>query len=158
MKRCFWMPILLVLCVPIVVIGQSTDKTTAIIKQMDHDWIIESYFTKELKDFDRIAAVDAVFTNGVGKVADKAAKRAELLHNYTDPSARAAPGYVFEIDPQTHSVRVFDKTAVSTGYVAEDYFWKTQHIKNRVYFTNTYLKRKGEWQLVASQYTNVKQP
>jgi len=141
-----------------LITAQSSDKVILLIKQMDHDWIIESYFSKDLKEFDRIVAEDAVFTNGVGKVTDKKAKRAELIQNYTDPAARAAPGYVFDIDAATHVVRLYDDTAVSTGFIAEDYMWKTQHIKNRVYFTNTYVRRHGKWQLVASQYTNVKQP
>src|ERR1051325_10291199 len=99
-----------------VAAAQSSDQVVKAIKQMDHDWIIESYFSTELKDFDRIAADDAVFTNGVGKVTDKKGKLVELAQNYTDPAARTAPGYVFEIDPATHVVRMFDKTAISTGF------------------------------------------
>jgi hypothetical protein len=141
----------------LIVSAQPTDKTAAAIKLMDRQWIVEAYSSKDLKDFDRIVADDAVFTNGLGKITDKKAKREGVARDYTDPSTRL-PADVFMIEPSSHVVRIFDKTAISTGYVAEDYMWKTQHIKNRVYFTNTYLKRKGKWQLVASHYTNVKQP
>lgn len=138
-------------------VSNVDNKLSVMIKEMDRQWIVGSYSSKDLKDFDRIVAEDAVFTNGVGKLTDKKQKREGVARDYTDPATRL-PQDIFMIEPGSHAVHVFDRTAISTGYVAEDYMWKTQHIKNRVYFTNTYLKRSGKWQLVASQFTNVKQP
>src|SRR5205085_2552151 len=125
--------------------AQSNDRVAAKIKQMDSGWIVDSYFSKDLKDFDRIVADDAVLTDGVGKAQTKKEKRASVAHDYTDPSRRLDRDYVFMVEPSSQVVRVFGKTAISTGYVAEDYMWKTQHVKNRVYFTNAYLKRAGKW-------------
>ena len=126
------------------------------IKLMDKQWIIEAYSSKDLKDFDRIVADDFLITAGNGKVQNKAEKRAGVAKDYTDP-ATADPNAVFRIEPESHKVRIFKDTAVSNGYIAENYIWKGTKINNRVYFTNVYLRRKGRWQIVASQFTNVKQ-
>jgi hypothetical protein len=135
-------------------------QTTALpeqIKLMDRQWIIEAYSSRDLADFDRIVAKDFLITGGNGKVQTKAEKRSSVKNDYTDPSTTASPDYIFRIEPASHQVRVFDKTAVSNGYITEKYVWKGTPINNRVYFTNVYVKRNGKWQVVAAQFTNIKQ-
>jgi hypothetical protein len=137
----------------------SKDQTIANrIKQMDRQWIIEAYSSRDLKDFDRIVADDFLITAGNGKILTKAEKRRGVANDYTDPATMSAPDYIFKIDTDSHKIRIFDATAVSNGFIIENYVWKDTKINNRVYFTNVYVKRKGNWQVVASQFTNVKQP
>lgn len=124
------------------------------IKRMDRQWIIEAYSSKDLKDFDRIVAEDFLITGSNGKVLNKAQKRANVVADYTEPS----PEFIFKIEETSTQVRLFDKTAISTGYIIENYTYKGNKINDRVYFTNVYLKRDGRWQVVASQFTRVKQP
>lgn len=135
--------------------AQKSD-LTAQIKLMDKQWIIEAYFSRDLKDFDRIVAEDFLITAANGKVLTKAEKRANVARDYTDEATRSQSGYIFDIDTDSHRVRLFNNTAVSNGFIVENYAWKTQKINNRVHFTNTYVKRNGRWQVVASQFTNVK--
>ena len=127
------------------------------IKLMDRQWIIEAYSTRDLKDFDRIVADEFVITGNGGKMQNRAEKRASVARDYTPPEKMNAPDYIFKIDPESHKVRVFGGTAISTGFIIEDYMWNQQKINFRVYFTNVYLKRKGNWQVVQSQFTYVKQ-
>ena len=127
------------------------------VKLMDRQWIIEAYSSRDLADFDRIVADDFLITGGNGKVQTKAEKRANVKGDYTDPSTAASPDYIFRIEPASHQVRVFDKTAVSNGYITEKYVWKGTPINSRVYFTNVYVKRNGKWQVVAAQFTNITQ-
>ena len=127
------------------------------IKLMDRQWIIEAYSSKDLKDFDRIVADEFVITGNGGKLQNRGEKRASVARDYTAPEKMNAPDYIFKIDPESHRVRVFGDTAVSTGFIIEDYMWNQQKINFRVYFTNVYLKRKGSWQVVQSQFTYVKQ-
>ncbi|MEJ7622859.1 MAG: nuclear transport factor 2 family protein [Pyrinomonadaceae bacterium] len=124
------------------------------LKVMDRQWIIEAYSSKDLKDFDRIVADDFVITGANGKVLTREQKRANVKGDYSeDPSS----GGVFKIDADSHKVRMLGKdTAVSTGFIVENYTWKTQKINGHVHFTNLYLKRKGKWQVVQSHYTNIK--
>jgi len=124
---------------------------------MDRQWIIDAYSSKDLKDFDRIVADDFMITGNGGKTANKMEKRASVVRDYTPPEKINAPDYIFKIDPESHKVREFGNTAVSTGFIIEDYMWGQQKINFRVYFTNVYLKRKGQWQVVQSQFSYVKQ-
>jgi Domain of unknown function (DUF4440) len=123
------------------------------IKRLDRLWIIEAYSSKDLKDFDRIVAADFLITGSNGKILNKAEKRANVVADYTEP----APDAIFKIADESTQVRVFDKTAISTGYIIENYTYKGNKINDRVYFTNTYLNRDGHWQVVASHFTRIKQ-
>jgi hypothetical protein len=153
--------IVLLLTAFVVATGQTNQKVSAVdsslieeIKRMDRQWIIEAYSSKDLKDFDRIVAEDFLITGGNGKLLNKAQKRANVL---ADSATEPSPGAIFKIEETSPQVRVFDKTAISTGYIIENYTYKGNKINDRVYFTNTYLKRGGRWQVVASQFTRVKQ-
>lgn len=124
---------------------------------MDRQWQVESYGSRDLKDYDRIVAEDFFITGSNGKVLTKAEKRANVAADYTDPST-VAPDYVFKIDEASHRVRLFGKTiAVSNGYIIEKYVYKGNKIDSRVYFTCTYLKRGGKWQAIAAHYTRINQ-
>jgi hypothetical protein len=155
-------PLFLLLAAFSIVIGQ-TNKTASAeesklveeIKRLDRQWIIEPYSSRDMKDFDRIVAEDFLITGSNGKVLNKAQKRANVV---ADSAEEPSPGAIFKIEESSTQVRIFDKTAVSTGYIIENYTYKGTRINDRVYFTNTYLKRDGRWQVVASQFTRVKQP
>lgn len=152
--------ILLVIAAVPVVSGQTNGKPSARdnkiveeIKRLDRQWIIEAYSSKDLKDFDRIVAEDFLITGSNGKILNKAQKRANVVADYNVPS----PDAIFKIEESSAQVRVYGNTAISTGYIIENYTYKGTKINDRVYFTNTYLKRGGRWQVVASQFTRIKQ-
>lgn len=156
MKK-FLVFILFITAVASFAFAQAKDeKLVEEIKKMDREWQVESYSSKDLKDYDRIVAEDFLITGSNGKTLTKAEKRANVAKDYTDP-ATVAPDAVFKIDDASHRVRIFDKTAISSGYIIEKYVWKGTQINGRVYFTCTYLKRNGKWQVVAAHYTNIKQ-
>ncbi len=144
-----------------VVFGQSNNKNLARdnkvveeIKRLDKQWIIEPYASRDMKNFDRIVAEDFLITGSNGKTLNKAQKRANVVADSAEPPS---PGGIFKIEESSANIRVFNKTAISTGYIIEKYVYKGVQNDSRVYFTNTYLKRNGKWQLVASQFTRVKQ-
>jgi hypothetical protein len=139
------------------VFGQREAKTIEEIKKADRQWQIESYGSKDLKDYDRLVADDFLITGSNGKVLTKAEKRANVAADYTDPATTASPDYIFKIDEASHRVRVFDRTAISNGYIIEKYVYKGNKINSRVYFTCTYLKRSGKWQAVAAHYSRINQ-
>ena len=150
---------LLALATVSLVLGQGakltsqSDKIVAAIKRMERQWIIEAYSSKDLKDFDRIVADDFLITGANGRILNKTQKRANVAADYTE----FAPDAVFKIDEESAKVRVFGSTAISTGFIIENYMYRNTKINSRVYFTNTYLKRNGRWQVVASHFTNIKQ-
>ena len=119
---------------------------------MDRQWIIEAYSTRDLKDFDRIVADDFLLTGSNGKISNKAQRRASVVADYTEFAADA----IFKIEETSAQVRIFDKTAISSGHIVEKYVYQGNKVDSLVYFTNTYLKRRGKWQVVASQFTRIK--
>jgi hypothetical protein len=147
MKRAF----ILVLFAAMASISSGQDKMVEEIKKMDRQWQVESYSSKDLKEYDRIVADDFLITGSNGKVLTKAEKRANVAADYTEP----APDFIFKIDEASHKVRVFKDAAISHGFIVEKYVYKGNQIDSRVYFTCTYLKRGGRWQAVAAHYTRI---
>ncbi len=110
------------------------------IKRLERQWLVEPYFTGDMRAYDRIVADDFTITHSNGKVLGKAEKRANIIADrITDPSSPFRIGEA--------RVRVYGKAAVSVGYLVE--------AKSTVRFTNTYVKRGGRWQVVASQLNRV---
>lgn len=134
----------------------QSDKIVDEIKKMDRQWQVESYSSKDLKDYDRIVADDFSMIGSNGKMISKSEKRANIAADYTEPSA-AQTDSVFKIDGASHSVQLFKNTAISSGFIIEKYVYKGNKIDSRVYFTCAYLKRGGKWQMVAAQYARIKQ-
>lgn len=161
MKR-ISMVILTAVVASCVALGQTNSrraapnsKVTEEIKRLDREWLIESYSSaNDMSAFDRIVADDFMITHSRGKVLDKAQKRADIIASHSSaPSAES----VFKIEDASVRVRVYQDVAVSTGYIIEKYPYQGKQVNDRVYFTNTYLKRQGRWQVVASQLTRVPQ-
>jgi hypothetical protein len=152
--KCFVI-LIIILSASAIAFAQS-DKTIEEIKKMDRQWQVESYGNKYLKDYDRIVADDFSMIGSNGKTVTKAEKRANIAADYTDPSTTSTD-YVFKIDEMSHTVRIFKNTAISNGFIIEKYVYKGNKVDSRVYFTSTYLKRTGKWQVVAAQYTRIKQ-
>ena len=135
----------------------QNDKIVEEIKKMDRQWQIESYSSRDLKDYDRIVADDFLITGSNGKVLTKAEKRANVAADYTETATENAPDFIFKIDEASHKVRVFKGAAISHGFIIEKYVYKGNKIDSRVHFTCTYLKRDGRWRAVAAQYTRINQ-
>ncbi|HEY8558892.1 MAG TPA: nuclear transport factor 2 family protein [Pyrinomonadaceae bacterium] len=134
----------------------QSEKLIEEIKKMDGLWQVESYSSRDLKDYDRIVAEDFLIIGSNGKTLTKAEKRANVAADHTDPST-AAPDSVFKIDEASHKVRVFKDAAISNGFIIEKYVYQGNKVDSRVYFTCTYLKRNGKWRVVAAHYTRIKQ-
>ncbi|HVG29108.1 MAG TPA: nuclear transport factor 2 family protein [Pyrinomonadaceae bacterium] len=125
------------------------------IKRLERAWLIESYGNgNSMADYDRIVADDFTITHSNGRLLGKAEKRADILASH---NPNPSPGTVFRIDEASVRVRVYDDAAVSTGHIIEKYSFQGRDIDDRVHFTNTYLRRRGRWQVVASQLTRVRQ-
>jgi hypothetical protein len=147
-----------------VAIAQTNNKQSAQnskvgeeIKRLDREWLIESYdSTNDMTAFDRIVAEDFMITHSRGKVLNKAQKRADIIGSHST-SSTPSPESVFKIEDSSTLVRVYKEVAISTGYITEKYSYQGKQVIDRVYFTNTYLKRDGRWRVLASQLTRVPQ-
>ena len=141
--------ILILVVITIVTGGQTSntqsrqnEKVEEEIKQLERQWLIEPYFTSDMRAYDRIVSDDFTITHSNGRVLNKAEKRANIIGDHiTDPSSP------FRISES--KVRVYSNAAVSVGSINE--------VSSTVRFTNTYIKRDGRWQVVASHLNRIRQ-
>ncbi len=61
--------------------GQN-DKIVEEIKKMDRQWQVESYASRDLKDYDRIVAEDFLITGSNGTTLNKEQKRANVVADF----------------------------------------------------------------------------
>ncbi|MGB7921720.1 MAG: nuclear transport factor 2 family protein [Pyrinomonadaceae bacterium] len=149
MRRSLTMTLLVIAALSSIAVGQTRNKRTdqnkkveEAIKTLERQWLIEPYFTSNMTAYDRIVADDFTITHSNGKVLNKTEKRANIIADHiTDPSSPFRIG--------ESSVRVYGNAAVSIGYIIEK--------NSTVRFTNTYVKKDGRWQVIASQLNRIRQ-
>jgi len=156
--------VLMLLASPVVVAqtkdrqGSRDAKVAEEIKRLEQTWLIDSYTPNDMTAFDRIVADDFLITHSNGKVLTKAEKRADIIGSHNpNPSPPPATDSVFKIEEASRRVRVFGDAAVSTGYIIEKYPYQGKEINDHVRFTNTYVRRQGRWQVVASHLNRIRQ-
>ena len=90
----------------------------------------------------RIYADDIMVTAPIGICVDKPAVMAEV-------NAAAAKAVVGRYDKTDLKVRAYGDTAVSSYRMAAEAIFEGQEIRRRLCITNVWMKRNGDWQIVA---------
>lgn len=113
------------------------------LKRLENEWL-NSYLRGDKQTFERIVADDFTRTDESGKFATKAEEK-ELV--------KAPPASVnASLTNEDIQVRVYGATAVVTGRIVS----KVQDSLNfQSRFTDTFVKRKGRWQVVARHYSRI---
>ena len=149
MRHLLTITLLIVAALSFIAVGQTGNtladqnkKAEEEIKTLEKKWLIEPYFTSDMTAYDRFVADDFTITHSNGKVLNKAEKRANIIADHITDSSSP-----FRIGEST--VRIYGNAAVSVGYIIEK--------NSTVRFTNTYIKRDGRWQVVASQLNRIRQ-
>jgi len=140
--------VLIVFAVPAV--GQQTKKLGAEqeLLKLQREWL-DAYQKHDAAALERIEADDFTLTEGDGKVTTKAEDVASVK-NAKPPQ----PDDAFDV--QDVKVRLYGDTAVLIGRVIIRYRNKGQMVAEQYRYTDTYLKRRGRWQVVASQLTRIR--
>ena len=128
--------------VPVAVADDANDLTT-----MLHEFLAG---VSERETHDRFWASELIYTSSSGTRTSKA----EIMSGFDEPDGEedgeAAPAYsAKDIQIQTYgatAVVAFRLVATSAGGTVQEYF-----------NTGTFLKRDGEWQVVAWQATTIPQ-
>lgn len=124
------------------------------IKNLEKQWLIESYKTGDMANYDRIVADDFRITHSNGKVINKTEKRADIIKNQIK---EPKPDDIFAINDSSVRISVHGDTAVSKGFIIENYMWKGNRYLDHVHYTNTYVKRNGNWQVISCHLTRLNQ-
>jgi ketosteroid isomerase-like protein len=140
--------VLIAFAVPAV--GQQTRKFGAEqeLLKLQREWL-DAYQKHDAAALERIEADDFTLTEGDGKVTTKAEDIASL-RNAKPPQ----PDDAFEVEDV--KVRLYGDTAVLIGRVIIKYRSKGQMVAEQYRYTDTYLKRGGGWQVVASQLPRIR--
>lgn len=133
----------------------ATSSVEQDLLKLEREWL-DAYTRRDVAAMDRIEADDFMITFSDGSVRTKADEIAALK----GPAPAGTPPVFMTADTK---VRVYGDTAVLTGKVIMkgtqmDGANKGQEFTIEQRYTDTYVKRNGRWQVVASQLTGIGRP
>jgi len=130
------------------VAGQKAPKTNSVedqIKKHEQDWA-QAVVKEGAASVDRYEADDIITTDPTGRVTGKAEDRTDL----------SSGDYMIQSEELSDlTVHVYGNIAVATATNQMKGTYKGQDLSGKYRFTDTWVKRGGKWQVVASQYTKV---
>jgi len=131
-----------------IAIGQTKKpKAEQALMKLQREWL-DAYQKHDAAALERIEADNFTLTEADGKVTTKAEDVASI-RNAKPPQ----PDDSFDVEDV--KVRLYGDTAVLIGRVILKYRNKGQMVVERYRYTDTYLRRRGRWQVVASQLTRL---
>jgi ketosteroid isomerase-like protein len=117
------------------------------IKEREQNWA-QATIKEGAAAVDQYEADDIIDTDPSGRVTDKAQDKTDL----------SSGDLKFQsIELSDLKVHVYGNTAVAAGTSTLKGTYKGQDISGRYRFTDTWVKRNGKWQAVASQSTKIQQ-
>lgn len=117
------------------------------IKEREQNWA-QATVKEGAAAVDQYEADDIIDTDPSGRVTDKAQDKTDL----------SSGDLKFQsIELSDLKVHVYGNTAVAAGTSTLKGTYKGQDISGRYRFTDTWVKRNGKWQAVASQSTKIQQ-
>jgi ketosteroid isomerase-like protein len=128
---------------PVYAMASTEDE----IKKLEQDWA-QATMKEGAPAADRYEADDIVATDPGGRVTDKTQDKNDL-------SSGDLKFQSMELGDL--KVAVYGNTAVATGANTLKGTYKGQDLSGKYRFTDTWVKRNGKWQVVASQATKVQQ-
>lgn len=114
------------------------------MRELETHWQ-EALTRRDVAMLDRLMAEDYVLTTVSGEVVNKARVLAEVK------SSNATP----EVRNTDVTVRVYGDVAVVTGLVLIFGRFNNQDVRTQSRYMKVYVKRKGQWRVVAAQATLV---
>ena len=111
----------------------------------------------DINAFDRIYADDVMFTGVTGEVCGKAGLLTEAARGITERDNAAAQGkkFVASLDNEDIKVVTHGDTAVSSYRFVVRIQGDGLDIHHRYRTTNVWLKRKGQWQIIAGHMASL---
>lgn len=111
---------------------------------------LRAYQTGDKAAFDRIAAEGFTMTHSDGSIFDR--------EQEMDIIKPAPPGQPYPaLTTENVQLNVYENTAVLTGLLVEKESNAARPQTLRLRFTNTYVKRRGRWQMLAGHLTRLPQ-
>ena len=129
--------------------GQKASKSSVEdqIKKQEQSWA-QATVKEGAAAVDQYEGDDIITTDPSGRVTNKAEDKTDL----------SSGDYKIQSEELSDlKVHIYGNTAVAVGTNTLGGTYKGQDISGKYRFTDTWVKRNGKWQVVASQYTTVQQ-
>lgn len=125
--------------------GSKTSSVEDQIKKNEQDWA-QATANEGAAAVERYEADDIITTDPAGRVTNKAEDKTDL----------SSGDYKIQSEQLSDlKVLVYGNTAVAAATNTMKGTYKEQDLSGKYRFTDTWVKRSGKWQVVASQYTKV---
>ena len=121
------------------------------VRQLERAWL-DAYEKSDAKAMDEIVADDFMITFPDGSTQSKP----QLMEQIRRPRGAASPTVKFHTEDVRS--RAYDDTVVLTGRVVSEYQREGRTSKQEQSYTDTYVKVKGRWRVVASHLSNAPGP
>lgn len=132
--------------------SQTKESKLAIeeVRKLERMWL-DAYEQHDAKAMDTIVADDFLITFPDGGKQTKP----QIMSMIKRPRNPANAQKFYTEDVQA---RVYGETVILTGRVVTEYNRDGKTVKEQSLYTDTYVRRNGRWQVVASHLSNVAQP
>jgi ketosteroid isomerase-like protein len=120
------------------------------VRQLERQWL-DAYEQKNSEAMDRIVANDFIITFPNGAMQTKP----QLLAMIKAPPKPGQPTMRFRTEDVRS--RAYGDTVILTGRVVSEYERDGKPVKEQSRYTDTYVRRNGQWQVVASHLSNAEE-
>lgn len=126
----------------------AQDKSADEVRKLERAWL-DAYEKYDAKAMEAIVADDFTITFTDGSIQTKA----QIMAWIKAPRAANAPTSKFYTEEV--QARVYGDTVVLIGRVVTEWQKDGKPVREQNRYTDTYVKRDGRWQVVASHLSNV---
>ncbi len=132
--------------------GQQPSMTKAEdeVRKLERQWL-DAYEQRDAQAMDRIVANDFTITFPNGAMQTKP----QLMSMIKSTRAGSQPKMRFYTEEVKS--RAYGDTVILIGRVVTEYEREGKTVKEQSRYTDTYVKRDGRWQVVASHLSNVQE-
>ncbi len=131
--------------------SQSASKAEDEVRKLEREWL-DAYESNDAEVMDRIVADGFTITFPNGAIQTKP----QLMAGMRAPRKPDQPEMRFHTeDVKSQS---YGDTVILSGRVVTQYQREGKAVKEQSRYTDTYVKRDGRWQVVASHLSNVAEP
>jgi uncharacterized protein (TIGR02246 family) len=131
--------------------AQGDDQAAEEVRALERAWL-DAYENRDAEAMDAIVAEDFTITFPNGSIETKP----QMMESIRRPRGQESPSVKFHTEDV--EARVYGDTVVLIGRVVAEYSRGEETMVDESRYTDTYVKRNGRWQVVASHLSNVLEP
>ncbi len=121
------------------------------VRKLERQWL-DAYEQNDAEAMERIVADDFTITFPEGSVQTKP----QLMKMIKAPRRPDQPRMKFRTEGVQS--RAYGDTVILMGRVVSEYERDGKAVREQSRYTDTYVRRRGRWQVVASHLSNVQEP